>query len=93
VLERLGPVTLRPLLRADAGRFRPGAAIAGSGARVLWVRGTGRSELLTCVSAGSGRVEQRWQLPGVASVTSGRDGALVATRSGVLGLIMAGCQG
>jgi hypothetical protein len=93
VLARLDPVTLRPARHADARAFGSGAAIAGSGSRVLWVRAPNRPDLLACVSAESGRIEQRWHLSGVSAVSSGRDGALAATRSGVLGLIMAGCRG
>jgi hypothetical protein len=49
--------------------------------------------MLACVGARSGRIEQQWRLRDVAAVTSGPDGALAATPSGVLGLIMADCRG
>lgn len=93
VLERLDPRTLRPVRRADARVFDPRAVIVGSGARVLWVQPGSGSDLLTCVGAWTGRVEQHWRLPDVVAVTSGQGGALAAASGGVLGLILAGCQG
>ena len=93
VLERLDPRTLRPIRHAAGRPFDPGAVIVGDGARVLWVRPDSGSDMLACVGARSGRIEQQWRLRDVAAVTSGPDGALAATPSGVLGLIMADCRG
>jgi hypothetical protein len=93
VLMRLDPSTLLPVQRADARLFDPGAVIVGSGTQVLWVQPGNNSNLLACVSARSGRIEQQWRPPGVTAATSSAHGALVATPSGVLGLIMAGCTG
>lgn len=94
LLERLDPRTLRPVQRADARVFHSRAVIVGSGANVLWVQpSVFGANLLTCVSARTGRIEQRWHLPNVVAVTSGPDGALAVASGSVLGLILAGCQG
>ncbi|HZC69903.1 MAG TPA: hypothetical protein VE442_04365, partial [Jatrophihabitans sp.] len=74
--------------------FGPVPTIIGAGSRVLWLQTRAASGALGCVSASTGRLEQQWRLPGVLAATSSSgDGALVATRSDVLGLIMNGCQG
>jgi hypothetical protein len=93
VLERLDPRTFRPVLRTRPRLFDPGAVVIAGGARVLWVGSGSDSALLGCVSATSGRVEERWELPAVRGVVSNRHGALVATEGGVLGLIEDRCEG
>ena len=93
VLLRLNPTTLQPMLRAPAREYRGGAVLVGTGSRVLWLRSGGSGNLLACVDAATGRVEQRWQVLHVNAVTSTRAGALVATPSGVVGLVLSSCSG
>lgn len=93
VLERLDPSTLRPVAQAPAAPFGRGAVIVAGGAGVVWVLPGERAGPLTCVGATTGQTEQRWDLPAVNSVASDHSGALVATRSGALGLILSGCAG
>ncbi len=93
VLLRLDPRTLQPVQQAPASEFGPEAVIAGTGAKVLWLRTADSSNLLACVNATTGRVEQRWRVISVNAVASDRSGALVATPSGVLGLVLSGCAG
>ena len=93
VLMRLNPNSLMPALRVPARTFGAGAVIAGTGAHVLWVRSDDSSNLLACVDATTGRIEQTWRVHNVNAVSSDRRGALVATPSGVLGLVLSGCAG
>jgi hypothetical protein len=90
---RLDPRTLRPVASAPTADFGSGAIIIGSGSQVLWMRAGSNGNLLACVDAASGRVEQRWRVIDVNAVASDRSGALVATPSGVLGLVLSGCVG
>lgn len=92
-LLRLNPRTLQPVARAPAGEYKSRAAIVGTGSNVLWLRSGDGSNLLACVDAATGRVEQRWQVQHVNAVTSTRAGALVATPSGVVGLVLSSCSG
>jgi hypothetical protein len=93
VLDRLDPATLQPIVRTRPAEFGPGAVVTGAGARVLWVLAGGGSGALACVSATTGRVEQRWRLASINAVASDAMGGLVATSNGLLGLILSGCQG
>ncbi len=93
VLDRIDPRTFRPVLRTRPRLFDPGAVVIAGGSRVLWVRPGSDSTLLGCLSATSGRLEQKWDLPGVNAVVSDGNGALLATTRGVLGLIQDGCEG
>jgi hypothetical protein len=93
VLERLDPVTLQPMRRAAVAPFGPGAVIVAGGATVVWVRSGNGTDLLACVSARTGRVEQTWHIPGLVAVASGPGAALVATPRVASALILAGCQG
>jgi hypothetical protein len=92
-LEQLDPKTLRPVLHAPARGLGAGLTILGHGSRVLWVRLDTDGDALACIDGVTGRIEQTWQLAAVNAVTSSRAGALVATPTGVLGLIMSGCAG
>jgi hypothetical protein len=93
VLTRLDPLTLRPVRRGAVDLYGPGAVIDGAGQSVFWVRPGNGTDLLTCVNALTGRVEQQWHLPQVEAVASDRGSALVATRRGVVGLVLSGCSG
>jgi hypothetical protein len=93
VLMRLDPRTLAPARRAPARSFGAGAVIVGTGAHVVWLRAGESSNLLACVSATTGRIEQTWRVHNVNAVASDRRGALVATPTGVLGLVLSGCAG
>ncbi|HKC28116.1 MAG TPA: hypothetical protein VKB75_08900 [Jatrophihabitans sp.] len=93
VLERLDPATLAPVAHAEATQFGRGVAIIAGGARAVWVLPGDRSGPLACISAETGQTQQRWDLPAINAVASDSSGALVATRSGVLGLILSRCAG
>jgi hypothetical protein len=90
VLARLDPGSLRPVQHAADRSLGSGVNIVGTGSTVFWVRGANG---LACLDAASGRVEQTWQIDFVNAVTSSRGGAIAATPTGVLGLIMSGCAG
>jgi outer membrane protein assembly factor BamB len=93
VLYRLDPRTLAPLAGGPAPTFDPGAIVVAGGAHVVWVRNGGVSNLLACVDASTGRIEQRWRLPGAGVVASSNGTAVVATDEGVLSLVLVGCAG
>lgn len=93
LLARLDPATLRPVQRAPAGAFGAGARIVGRGADVLWLRPADGGGPLSCVDAVTGRVEQRWDLPSMRAVASDHSGAIVATDTGGLGLLLSACAG
>jgi hypothetical protein len=93
MLTRLDPVTLHPLRQGAVDSYGPGAVITGAGRSVFWVRPGNGTNLLTCVNARTGGVVQRWHVTDVEAVASDGDGALVATRRGVLRLTLSGCAG
>jgi hypothetical protein len=94
VIARLDPHTLRPLdWRRLGPEFGRGAVVVGGGERVLWVSSTSDTNFLACVHATTGEVQQRWRLGGVNAVASDRHGALAATSTGLLGLVLSGCRG
>lgn len=93
LLLRLNPATLEPAQNAPALRFGSGAVLVGTGSKVLWLRSGDGGNELACVNATTGRVEQTWRVDNVNAVSSDRSGALVATPSGVLGLVLSGCTG
>jgi hypothetical protein len=94
VVAQLDPRTLRPRpLRPLGLEFGAGAVIAGAGEDVLWVSSMTDANALACLDATTGRVEQRWRVNGVNAVASDRGGALAATSSGLLGLVLSDCRG
>jgi hypothetical protein len=93
VLDRLDARTLHPALHAGVGPFGPGAVIMSGGARVLWVRAGNGTDLLACVDARTGRVEQHWHVPGLVAVASRAGVALVGTQRVAYAPILSGCSG
>jgi hypothetical protein len=91
VLDRLDPQTLRPVQRLDPRLFDTAPVIVGGGSRVVWVE-VG-AERLACIDASSGGVEQQWLQRGIVAVASSPTGALIVTTSGLIGLVLAGCEG
>lgn len=93
VLDRLDPATLRPTRRAAADPFGPGAVILAGGETVLWVRPGNGTDVLACVNARTGRIEQRWHIRDLVAVASRRGAALVGTRRLAYAPILANCTG
>lgn len=93
VLDRLDPTSLRPIRKGAVEPFGPGAVIVAGGSNAFWVRPGNGTHMLACVSARTGRIEQRWQLPDLVSVASQNGTALAATHRGAIGLVLAGCTG
>ncbi|MDT4917875.1 MAG: hypothetical protein QOH89_2575 [Pseudonocardiales bacterium] len=93
VLFRLDPETLQPVAGGRAPEFGPGAVLVAGGRRVVWVRaGNGLSDLLVCLDASSGQVEQRFHLFGDDIASTGGY-AVLTTAQGVLNLALDGCTG
>jgi hypothetical protein len=89
VLMRLDPRTLQPALHSPLDPLLyPGATIAASGTRVIWVRDGSE---LRCVDPSSGGQLQTWIVDG--PVASGGGTALVGTPFGAVPLQLSGCSG
>jgi hypothetical protein len=95
VLYRLDPETLLPTAGGRAPMFGPGADLLAGGRRVVWVRsGDESSDLLVCMEASTGRIEQRFRIIGdIPAVASTGGYAVLATAQGVLTMGLAGCRG
>lgn len=92
VLERLDPVTLRPVAQSPlAEELGPGAVIVAAGSRVIWLRSGNGGDALVCADSARGRIEQNWDVDGAVASTS--RGALIATDSGVIAPLLVGCRG
>jgi hypothetical protein len=92
VLERLDPMSLRPVAQSPiADEFGPGAVIVAAGSHVLWLRSGNGGDALVCADSRRARVEQNLDVGG--EVGSSSAGALIATDSGVIAPLLRGCQG
>jgi hypothetical protein len=92
VLDRLDPLTLRPVASSPlAGQLGPGAQLVASGSAVIWLRSGAGGDDLWCVDGRTGRPAQHWKVAGVVASRTGY--AVVDTVGMVQRLTLRGCPG
>lgn len=94
MLFELDPTTLKVVASGVVPGLGRSAVVLAGGRNVVWVRsGTGSSDVLDCVGAWTGRIEQQFHLTGFDRLASDIGYAVVATDGGILSLSLVNCTG
>jgi outer membrane protein assembly factor BamB len=94
MLFELSPRTLLAVASRPFPALGRGAVVVAGGRKVIWVRSaSASSDLLECIDARTGRIEQQFHLTGYDHLASTSGDAVVATDAGVLNLALGNCAG